>query len=151
VSAPTRSARISRLPVPFTVAPMRRSPLRFSAGIGSPVTIDSSTALTPSVTVPSTGTFSPGRTRSTSPGCTASSGISSSRPSSRTMRAVLGARPSSILMAALVRLRARSSITCPSSTSAVITAAASKYTGTMPSAMRMFAGNNPGSSKPTVL
>ena len=55
-------------PVPFTVAPITGSPARFSTGIGSPVTIDSSTALVPSSTTPSTGTFSPGRTRSRSPG-----------------------------------------------------------------------------------
>ena len=36
----------------------------FSTGIGSPVSIDSSTALVPSTTTPSTGTRSPGRTRS---------------------------------------------------------------------------------------
>ena len=45
-------------------------PARFATGIGSPVSIDSSTALLPSMTTPSTGTFSPGRTRSTSPGWT---------------------------------------------------------------------------------
>ena len=41
-------------------------------------------------------------------------------------RAVFGARPNSILIALLVRLRARNSNTCPSSTRVVITAAASK-------------------------
>jgi hypothetical protein len=55
----------------------------FSTGIGSPVTIDSSTALRPSSTTPSTGTFSPGRTRSRSPACTASSGTSLLVPSAR--------------------------------------------------------------------
>ena len=49
------------------VPPITRSPAAFSTGIGSPVTIDSSTALAPSSTTPSTGTFSPGRTRSRSP------------------------------------------------------------------------------------
>ena len=44
----------------------------------------------------STGIFSPGRTRKLSPGCTCSSGISSSMPSFRTMRAVFGASPSNI-------------------------------------------------------
>ena len=47
----------------FSVPPVTRSPGAFSAGIGSPVTIDSSTALCPSRTTPSTGTFSPGRMR----------------------------------------------------------------------------------------
>ena len=42
----------------------------WSTGIGSPVSIDSSTAEAPSTTTPSTGTLSPGRTRSRSPGTT---------------------------------------------------------------------------------
>ena len=70
VSLPTRSARIVSVPVPAIVAPITRSPGRLSTGIDSPVTIDSSTAAPPSTTTPSTGTFSPGRTRSTSPTCT---------------------------------------------------------------------------------
>ena len=126
VSLPTRSARITKLPVPLTVAPVTTSPGDFSTGIGSPVTIDSSTELVPSRTIPSTGTFSPGRTRSLSPTATRSRGMSSSVPSSRITRAILGARSKSALMAPLVRLRALSSSTCPSSTSVVITAAASK-------------------------
>ena len=43
VSAPTFSARITTPPVPLIVAPMTLSPGRFSTGMGSPVTIDSST------------------------------------------------------------------------------------------------------------
>ncbi len=70
LSAPTRSARITKDPVVLSVAPVTRSPACFSAGIGSPVIIDSSTALWPSSRMPSTGTFSPGRTRSRSPGTT---------------------------------------------------------------------------------
>ena len=42
-----------------------RARLPCPPGIGSPVTIDSSTSLCPSTTTPSTGTFSPGRTRQT--------------------------------------------------------------------------------------
>ena len=102
VSAPTRSARMTNPPVPFTVPPVTWSPGTFSTGIGSPVTIDSSMALVPSSTTPSTGTFSPGRTRRRSPGCTWSRGTSSSLPSSRRRRAVFGARPSRALMALLV-------------------------------------------------
>ena len=78
VSRPTRSARITSAPVPFRVAPTRRSPGPLAAGIGSPVSIDSSTALSPSSTRPSTGIFSPARTRSRSPTRTSSSGTSSS-------------------------------------------------------------------------
>jgi hypothetical protein len=39
------------------------SPVFFATGIDSPVTMDSSMALAPSTTSPSTGTPSPGRTR----------------------------------------------------------------------------------------
>ena len=83
VSLPTRSARIMKLPVPLTVPPVTLLPFVFSTGIGSPVTIDSSTDVLPSITTPSTGTFSPGRTRNRSPGFTRSNGTSSSDPSSR--------------------------------------------------------------------
>src|SRR5438128_906441 len=107
VSLPTRSVRTTQPPVPFTVPPVTGSPGNFSTGIGSPVTIDSSTALVPSSTTPSTGTFSPGRTRRRSPGCRRSRGKSSSLPSSRSRRAVFGARPSRALMALLVWLRAQ--------------------------------------------
>ena len=54
-------------------------------------------------------------------------------------------------MAPLVASRARSSSTCPRSTSTVITAAASKYTGTAPSWLRKAAGNAPGASVATML
>ena len=94
VSAPTRSARITSVPVPLIVPPVTRAPGSFSTGMGSPVTIDSSTELRPSTTTPSTGIFSPGRTRSRSPTATLASGTSSSRPS-RMRRASFGARPSS--------------------------------------------------------
>ena len=43
--------------------PVTRLPGSFSTGIGSPVIIDSSMLVLPSITRPSTGTFSPGRTR----------------------------------------------------------------------------------------
>ena len=104
---------MTKAPAPLTVPPVTRSPAPFSTGTGSPVTIDSSTALRPSRTAPSTGTRSPGRTRRRSPTPTRSSGTSSSRPSSRRTRAVAGASPSSARMAPLVRLRARSSRTWP--------------------------------------
>ena len=67
VSAPTFSAVITIAPVPLVVPPITLAPTVFATGIDSPVTIDSSTELVPSVTDPSTGTASPGRTRSRSP------------------------------------------------------------------------------------
>jgi len=63
VSLPTRSARMTKLPVPLTVPPVTLSPTDFSTGSGSPVIIDSSTLDRPSKTTPSTGTLSPGTTR----------------------------------------------------------------------------------------
>ena len=65
--------------------------------------------------------------------------------------AIFGASFSKARMAPPVRSRARSSSTWPSSTSAVMTAAASKYTATVPSACCMTAGKIPGNSKATVL
>ena len=70
------------------VAPMTSSPADLVTGIGSPVSMDSSTAEAPSTTTPSTGTLSPGRTRSRSPATTVASSTSSSTPS-RTRRAVV--------------------------------------------------------------
>jgi hypothetical protein len=67
VSFPTLSATIRNEPVWLSVPPMTASPACFSTGIGSPVIIDSSTELLPSVSRPSTGTFSPGRTLRMSP------------------------------------------------------------------------------------
>lgn len=54
-------------------------------------------------------------------------------------------------MAEPVWLRARSSRTCPSKTSVVITAADSKYTATVPSGPRNAAGKIPGNSVATRL
>ena len=71
-------------------------------GIGSPVIIDSSTELAPSSTVPSTGTFSPGRTRNVSPTTMASIATSLSWPFASTLSAVRGASPSSALIARLM-------------------------------------------------
>ncbi len=150
VSLPTRSARITSEPVPFTVAPITALPGPLLTGIDSPVIIDSSIPVVPSSTIPSTGTFSPGRTRKRSPGLTCSSGISSSRPSRKT-RAIFGVRSSKARIAAPVRLRARNSSTCPNSTNVVIAAAASKYTAGIPPISRNDAGNICGKTVATRL
>ncbi len=126
VYLPTLSARITKVPATLIVPPITLSPADLRTGIDSPVTIDSSTVLRPSMTSPSTGTFSPGLTRSRSPTTTAASGTSSSLPSGLTRRQVFGVRSSSARMAPLVCSRALSSSTCPSRTRTVITAAASK-------------------------
>ena len=54
-------------PVWLSVAPTTRSPGPLSTGRGSPVSMDSSKVERPSSIRPSTGTFSPGRTRTRSP------------------------------------------------------------------------------------
>ena len=102
------------------------SPGRFSTGIGSPVIIDSSTELLPSTTTPSTGTLSPGRTRSRSPAVTCCERHRPPRCRRRTSPRRLRRQSQQRPDRAPVRLRARSSRTCPSSTSVMITAAASK-------------------------
>ena len=125
VSFPTLVASKRNAPVRFTVAPKTSSPGRFSTGRLSPVSIDSSTALSPSRITPSTGIFSPGRTRTRSPSTTSSTGISRSVPERRT-RAVRACRPISRRIASPVRAFARASSSRPSRISVMITAAASK-------------------------
>ncbi len=124
VSFPTLVASKTNEPVLFKVAPKTTWPDRFSTGRLSPVSIDSSTAEAPSRTTPSTGIFSPGRTRIRSPTRTSSMGTSvsttsvvnpvesspirdpSRAPIGRSTLAVLGCRPMSFLIASLVRPRA---------------------------------------------
>ena len=150
LSAPTRVARITIAPLAFMVAPITLSPMPLLTGIDSPVSMDSSMLDRPSSTSPSTGTFSPGRTRRRSPTCTSSNGTSASLPSASTRRAVFGDRPSKALMAAEVFERARSSSNWPSNVSETITAAASKYTPTRPCS-RNDTGNKSGSSAAATL
>ncbi len=75
VSSPTRVARQMRKPLALMVAPLTALPGSLSTGTLSPVRADSSTALCPSVTTPSTGIRSPGRTTKRSPGRTSAAGI----------------------------------------------------------------------------
>jgi len=126
VSDPTLPASITKEPFLLIVAPVTASPGPFSTGMDSPVSMLSSSEDRPSITVPSTGTASPGRTRNRSPCMMFSSGASYSVPSGRMRRAVLGARSSSARIASPVRSRARNSRTWPTKTSATITTAASK-------------------------
>jgi hypothetical protein len=127
VAADLVGAHDQRSPVWFIVPPMTLAPTVLVTGIDSPVTIDSSIEERPSSTSPSTGTFSPGRTRNRSPtaiGVERDFLVAAVRQEMR--RAVLGARSSRALIAPEVCSRARSSSTWPSSTSTVMTAAASK-------------------------
>ena len=125
-SRPTARASMTSVPRPLSVPPVTASPGCFSTGNGSPLSIDSSTAEPPLRTAPSTGTRSPGLTRTRSPRMMDSSGTSDSVPSAATRIACLGASASKLFKAALVVLRARSSSTCPRRTSVTMLAEASK-------------------------
>ena len=106
------------------VAPITVSPAVLVTGMGSPVTIDSSTAEVPSSTCPSTGSFSPGRTTTTSPATTSPKGISRSCPS-RMTRAVCGWSPIRVRMASPVPALALVSSRRPSRIKVMITPTAS--------------------------
>ena len=126
VSPPTRVAVNSKLPTLLIVAPTTVSPTFFSTGILSPVIIDSSIADEPLVISPSTGTFSPGRTKIVSPLTTCSIGISSVWPS-RMTRAVFAWSPMSFLIASDVLFFALASSHLPRITKVIRNAAVSKY------------------------
>ena len=125
VSLPTRPASTVSKPWRLMVAPMTASPAALSTGRLSPVIMLSSTEERPSTTRPSTGTFSPGRTRNRSPGTTSLTGTSRSTPS-RTTRAVFGCKPISFLIASLVRPLARASSSLPVTMRVMMTAEVSK-------------------------
>ena len=80
VSAPTRVARTTSRPPALTVAPTTGSPTPTSTGTDSPVSIEASTAESPSSTTPSVATFSPGRTTNRIPTASWSVGIRISTP-----------------------------------------------------------------------
>ena len=98
VSPPIFSALNLITPFLLILAPVTLLPTFFSTGILSPVSIDSSTDVYPSITTPSTGILVPGFTNSISPISTSSIGVSTSLPSTNTI-AVLGCSPISFLIA----------------------------------------------------
>ena len=130
VSCPTRVARQVKKPLWFRVAALTRSPGALSTGRLSPVRAASFTALSPSVTSPSTGMLSPGRTTKTSPWATCSTGTATSTPP-RTTVAVLGARSIRLLRALVVLPLLRASSILPTVMRGRIMAAASKYKSCM--------------------
>ena len=81
VSFPTWLTSTWNEPVVFNVAPTTLLPSFLKTGTLSPVIMDSSTKLSPEIITPSTGIFSPGRTKTTSPICNSSTGTSTSFPS----------------------------------------------------------------------
>ena len=132
VSEPTACTCITMRPSPLMEPPVSRPPSSRATGNGSPVSIDSSTCVCPSVTTPSAGMRSPGRTTSRSPTITSATGTSTS-PVFDSRCTTSGRRACSARMAAVVCRLARASSHLPSSTSVTTTADASKYRcGTWP-------------------
>ncbi len=127
VSSPTFSALNFITPFLFTLAPVTKSPLFFETGMLSPVNIDSSTLVLPSITIPSTGIFPPGLTITISPFLTFSIATAFSFPFSSTIKAVFGARPISFFIASPVLAFDLASRFLPNITSVIIIATDSKY------------------------
>jgi hypothetical protein len=126
MSEPTAIARARRALL-LIVAPTSLSPRRLCAGRLSPVTLDSSTSLSPSMTSASTGIFAPGRISSTSPTSTWAVATSTGSPS-RSTTALGGDRSSSARIESDAPPRARISNQCPSNTNVASIAPASKNT-----------------------
>ena len=113
-------------PEVLIVAPETVDPIVLSTGILSPVRADSLMALFPSITMPSTGTFSPGLTTKISPTLIFSIGISFSFPYSSIITAVLGASFIRLFMASVVLPLLMASSILPTVISVRIIAADSK-------------------------
>ena len=126
VSFPTLVALYFINPVLFILAPITLLPISFSTGMLSPVSIDSSIDVLPSITSPSTGNFSPGFTKTISPATTSSIGIIDSIPFLITV-AFLGANPINAFIAWDVFPFDTASRYFPSVINVNITAADSKY------------------------
>ena len=126
VSWPTPSARSHNAPSRLTDPASRRSPSRTSRGRASPVMLDSSIRLAPSITRPSTGTASPARTRTSSSRARSAESISSASPPRRT-QARRGTEASSAPAAPEARRFAPASRYWPSVTITSTIAAVSKY------------------------
>ena len=101
-------------------------PTLFSTGILSPVSIDSSIAVLPSITSPSTGSFLPGLTNTISPTTTSSTETIISLLSLITV-AVFGTNPINFFIASEVLPLDTASKYLPKVISVNIVTAASKY------------------------
>ena len=147
VSAPTRSARITKLPVALTVRAgdlASRGLLDRDRLAGDHRLVHRRGALHHDAV--HRDLLAGAHPQAVARLAPARAGRRRSPPSGRTARAVFGARPRSARIALPVRARARSSSTCPSRTSAVITAAASKYTATRAVHPERL-GEDPGSDR----
>lgn len=143
VSAPMAVVRTSSTPSAAMAPAVTWSPARLGTGRLSPVSIDWSTWLAPSTTVPSTGMRSPARTETASPTRTRAMGTSRSVPSAPRTRAVSGRNACNARMAWAVCRLARASSHLPSRTSVMTTAALSKYRcGISPASARHHSHND---------
>ena len=124
MSLPTLVALNLKLPCLLIVAPITISPFLFSTGILSPVIIDSSTLVLPSIIIPSTGIFSPGLIIIISPVTTSLIGITISFLFLITL-AVFACSPISFLIASEVWLLAIASRYLPKIINVIIMAAVS--------------------------
>ncbi len=127
VAAPPRHARTASAPWWFSVPAYTGAPSALSTGRLSPVSIDSSTAERPSITVPSAASRSPGRTSITSPGANAaaSTSLTPPRPLAAPPRRRRRQRDQPAHRVREPR-RARASRSLPTITNATIAAPASK-------------------------
>ena len=125
VSSPTCMARHFKNPDLLTVAAETLSPAALSTGMLSPVSADSSTALSPSIITPSAGILSPGRTKNISSFCTVSIGTVFSSPSFK-ITALFGASFIRLFNASVVLPFERASRVLPTVISVRIIAADSK-------------------------
>ena len=127
VCSPVAVTRMTSRPLTLAVPAQSRLPADLSEGVDSPVSIDSSTAESPAVTVPSVGTRSPGRKTTVSPARSSATGTCVSAPSAARRRAVAGARFSRLRKALEARTLTVDSSQCPTLTSAIMAAASMKY------------------------
>ena len=110
LSAGSRTTSKSSAPQRLRVPLNTLSPVAFSTGVASPVSVDSSLALRPVTTVPSAANASPGLTRTRWSTCSSPTASSRTTPSGSTTVARLGEVLSRALTSRCVRSRAYSSI-----------------------------------------
>ena len=126
VSSPTFSALTFKTPFAFIPPLVTAEPVSLKTGMLSPVIADSSTELSPEITIPSTGTRAPGLITTVSPFFSCEDGISFIVPFS-SMITVSGTKSIRASIAVVVLLFALVSMYLPSVTNVKIIAADSKY------------------------
>ena len=130
VCAPTAVRRTNTRPSPLMLPPWTRAPGALVTGMDSPVSMDSSACVWPSLMRPSAAKRSPALTTTTSPTSSSDTGTSTS-PSGPSQCARAGRKACNARMAEVVWRLARTSNHLPSSTSVITRAEPSKYKCTM--------------------